>query len=286
MRVAHFVDELFRDRSDVDPASRPGMLDEIERAIAPRLDNRVADVRHVRDRAPVAQAVSPAALRSALDDVARDGARGDLIPGVARPAEGMHQRSEGQSRIGDAAGDHDVRAALQRKGNGRSAEVCVGGQNAVAYVLQRTAGVEILEIVPAGEQPVQAAEQVVSRHNADGELPAESELARDVGHGIRAGARIHAAGVRRYLDAARDHRGENAFHLGDEVRRVAAFGIARFLFLQDRHRDFGQIVHHQVIDRTAGHLPVRRLQPIAPKTLPARHPHRLWTCGHRRPPAP
>ena len=37
-----------------------------------------------------------------------------------------------------------------------------------------------------------------------------------------------------------------------------------------RHRDFGEVVEHQVVDRPALDLPARRLEPVAPESLPGR----------------
>jgi hypothetical protein len=39
------------------------------------------------------------------------------------------------------------------------------------------------------------------------------------------------------------------------------------LFLHDGHGDLGEVVHHQVVDRAALHLPDGRLQPVAPEPL-------------------
>src|SRR5690606_1090858 len=51
------------------------------------------------------------------------------------------------------------------------------------------------------------------------------------------------------------------------VARVAHVGIALLLLLDDRHRDLGQIVEHQVVDGPLLHLATRRLEPIAPEAL-------------------
>src|SRR5207244_2068189 len=62
--------------------------------------------------------------------------------------------------------------------------------------------------------------------------------------------------------------------LGVPERRVA-----RFLLLQDGHGHFGQVVHHQIVDRPARHLAIGRLEPIAPEPLAGGDPH-----GARAPP--
>src|SRR5258706_635717 len=138
----------------------------------------------------------------------------------------------------------------------------------------------------ARDQAVQPAQQVITRDDADRELAAELEPPRHLGerHGTR--ARIHAPRVGRDSYAALDHGREDPLHLRYEVGRVAARGIAVFLFLQDGHRDFGEIVHHEVIDRSAAHLAVRRFQPVSPKPLPSRDSDGRRTGRHFTPPAP
>src|SRR5437667_5614367 len=42
------------------------------------------------------------------------------------------------------------------------------------------------------------------------------------------------------------------------------------LLLEDGHRHFGEIVHHQIVDGSAGDLAVRCFQPISPKALARR----------------
>src|ERR1051325_10031279 len=133
---------------------------------------------------------------------------------------------------------------------------------------------------PARAEAAEAPEEVVAVHDPDPQLTRESDLARDLSDGIGAGLGIHAARVRRDLDAPLDDRGQDAFHLRDEIGRVATLRITRFLFLEDGHRHFGQIVHHQVVDRAAGHLAVRCLQPISPKALPTRDTNRRRSCAH------
>src|SRR5439155_10079971 len=87
-------------------------------------------------------------------------------------------------------------------------------------------------------------------------------------------------------DAPLRDDGQDPLHLRDEIRCVAACRVARFLFLQDGHRDFGEVIHHQVVDGATCHLTIRRFEPISPKPLPACDPDRCRTRGHRRLPPP
>src|SRR5205807_3041282 len=122
------------------------------------------------------------------------------------------------------------------------------------------------------------------------QLSGEPQAASRAGHGVRTGAGVHAAGVRGDLDAAFHQQRQDPLHQGDEVLGVAERRIARLLLLQDGHGDFGEVVHHEVVDRPTGHLAVRGFEPVAPKTLSGRdadgrgrrQPPRRHGCGTTR----
>src|SRR5437899_7177434 len=250
------------------------MLGDLERPLRLRLHDRVADIREVRDPFPVHQAVASAALGAAFDRMTWDGACGQVVPGVGPPPEGVYHGCEGERGVGDASRHDDVRAAAQRVHDWPGAEVGVRRDDPVAHVGQSPVRVEVPELVPAGQEPVQASQQIVPRHHADPELATEPQAARDLGHRLRAAAGVHATGVGGDLDPPlRDDR-QDALHEGDEVLRVPERRIARLLLLQDGHRDFGQVVHHEVVHRSAGHLAVRRLEPVTPEPLPRGDAHR------------
>ena len=99
-------------------------------------------------------------------------------------------------------------------------------------------------------------------------FPRKPQPACDRQHRLGAPARVDAAGVRGDPDATLDDVGQNPLHERHEVPRVAGGRIARLLLLHDGHRDFGEVVHHQVVDGSAAHLADRRLEPVAPEPLP------------------
>src|SRR6266850_3928076 len=121
--------------------------------------------------------------------------------------------------------------------------------------------------MPAREQAAEPGEQVVTRHDSDLELALQAEATRRLVHGSRAGARIHAAGVGRDPDLPLREDRQDPLHERDEVLGIAEGGVAGLLLLHDGHRDFGEIVHHQVVHRPAGDLAIRRFQPVAPESL-------------------
>jgi len=66
---------------------------------------------------------------------------------------------------------------------------------------------------------------------------------------------------------------EDTLHGPDEIARISHAGITLFLLLQNGHRDFREVVEHQVIDLTTFHLTTRRFQPVAPEALTAGYAH-------------
>src|SRR5207248_7242741 len=121
----------------------------------------------------------------------------------------------------------------------------------------------------------QSAQEVVARDYTDAQLAAEAQAVRDGGHRLRARLRIHAAGVRGDLDVPFGEDREEALHQRNEILRVSERRVSGLLLLQDRHRDFGEVVHHQVIDGPARHLAIRGLEPVAPKPLSSSDPYCL-----------
>ena len=81
-----------------------------------------------------------------------------------------------------------------------------------------------------------------------------------------AAERIDAAGVGDDLDAALRARRQDIAEMCNEIRRITGRGIAGALFLQDGHGDFGEVVHHQVVDRAAFDLPARRRGIVPPES--------------------
>jgi len=93
---------------------RAGVLGEAESTVGLRFDNGIADVLQMRNRFPIHLAVSTGRLRAALNRVSRDGAGGEPVPIVGLPSELVNHGREGKARVGDAAGDDDLRAFRQR----------------------------------------------------------------------------------------------------------------------------------------------------------------------------
>ena len=151
----------------------------VKRAVLRHLRDRVADVAEPR-RVVGVDPQAAGGLRAALDEVPGDRRRREAVEIVAEvPAELVRRRADRQRRIGDAAGDDDARAELQRLDDRLRAEVGVGADDLVADGRERFAGVEVVERVPGREQFVEPRQQVVAGDDADSRF-AEPGLREDL----------------------------------------------------------------------------------------------------------
>ena len=178
VRIAHLVDELLGDRRHRDPPAGVRVLGDDERAVGACFDDGIADVGEIGNRSPVVQTVAARALRAALDDVPGDDAGGELIPARRAPAELVAKRRHRERGVGRAAGDDDVRAALERLDDRHRADVRVGGEHAIADGRERLAGVHVGERVSLSDQLVEPGEQIVAGHDADSQLAARRRASR------------------------------------------------------------------------------------------------------------
>jgi hypothetical protein len=126
--------------------------------------------------------------------------------------------------------------------------------------------------MPGRDQLIQPVQEVVARHQPDFHLSCQAQAPGDLEHGLRARPRVDPTCVRGDADAFLYDVGENPFHERNKIPCIACFWISRLLLLHDGHRHFGEVIHHQVIDRPALDLPNRCLEPVAPEPLPCRNP--------------
>ena len=245
------------------------MFGDDERTVVGRLGDGIPDIRHVGYRTPLVHAVAARRLRTTLQNVPGDDARGHLVPVIRGPAEFVAEGRHRERRIRAAADHDDVGTERQRFHDWIRTDVGVRRHHATADRRQRFTGVHILELMPSRHEVVEARKNIVARYHADADLAAHAVLRGCLEQGLGTGHRIHAASIGDHLDAAFRDGWEHAFHGADKVARVAHAGITFFLLLQNRHRDFSEVVEHQVIHLTTFHLTTRRFQPVAPEALTA-----------------
>ena len=271
VRIAHLVHELLGHRRDRDPAAGVRMLVDDERAVGVAFDDRIADVREVGNVLPIVEAVAARALRAAFDDVAGDDSRGESIPVVAGPAELVAQRRHRERGVGRAAGDDDVRAARERLDDRHRADVRVGRQHAIANGGERLARLHVRErdvrraisssMRGSRSSPVTTPIRTLSA------TPCFCATSRTAA--AQAGGFTPPALAMTRTPRVGDRR-QHALDRADEVARVAHLRVALLLLLQNAHRDFGEVVEHQVVDVAALDLAARRLEPVAPEALARR----------------
>ena len=238
-RVADFVEHLLAHRGRGHQAAGAGRFGDHERAVLVALGDREAHVVKVRHLAPVGE-VAAGALGAAFDHMAGQGALGELVVVVVGPFEFVHQRAQHQGRIGDAAGQHQVGAGVQRRLDRQGAQVGVHGHGDRR---QAGAGVQLLAVA----ELVAAAVEVVAFHQGD--VHFHAGLGEHLLQRLAAGARIDAAGVADHLYVLLfDLAGQRRHHLGDEVVGVAGAGILHAGARHDRQGHLRQVVEHQVVD--------------------------------------
>ena len=107
-------------------------------------------------------------------------------------------------------------------------------------------------------------------------LPAKPQLASNLNHRIGTASNVHSTRVGSDLDVSLDARRQYSPHQRNEIFRVTGVRIAGFLFLHDRHRDFGEIVEHQIVDWSTFNLAHRCVEKISPEALSGGYAYLLF----------
>ena len=255
--AADLVEELRGDGAAIDPATRARVLGDDGRAVGRDLRDREAGVAQVGDLGEEG-VVAAGGLRAALDHVPGHAGAGQSVPVVSGPA--VHVQAAGADHdrgIGHPAGDHDVDSGAERLDDAPAAEVGVGGDRGGATVSERFAGVEVGQRVSGGDELVEPAQQVVAGDHAD--AGGQAEPVRHLRHRLGAAGRVEPAGVGDDLDAAFEAGAHDLLHLGHERAGVAASGPLGLRAGEDEHRELGQPVAREEVDRAAlDHLPCGR----------------------------
>src|SRR4030095_15478696 len=159
------------------------------------------------------------------------------------------------------------RALIKGLGDRSRAEIDVRARHPIANHRERLAGVHVLQFDALRDQLVEPVHNVVARYDADFDLAREAQLFDDLGESGDAGLRIDAAGVGHDLDVAGQAFRQDAPDDVEEIARVTGVRVARPLLLHNGHRDLGQVIERQIIDRAALDQLNRGVEPISPETL-------------------
>ena len=180
--------------------------------------------------------------------MAGDDGSGEGIPVVSCPSVVPRCRSADDGGIGGPTGDHDVGTTFQGVHDAPASEVGVGADEA-ARVGQRLAGGHVGQVHAGCQQVVQSGDQVVTVHVGDGR--GQSQLGGDIGHGFGTVVRVQPAGIGDDLYATVQAGAHDLFHLGHEGPGVAGARALGTGAGQDQHRQFGQPVSCEHVDRAA-----------------------------------
>jgi hypothetical protein len=205
--------------------------------------------------------VAAGSLRPALDHVAgHDGAR-EAVPVLPLPAEVPGRGPDDERGVGHARAHHHVGPRRERLRDRPAPEIGVGGEHRAIEARERAAVFRVAERVAVPLERGQAREQVVALDVRDagaepqprGQLP---ELRGEPG-------RVQAAGARHDADAPLERETEHVLHLPQERGRVARARVFLAGPPEQEHRQLGQVVAREDVDRaTVEHL-AGGAQPVA-----------------------
>ncbi len=230
-RPADLVQQLCGHRADGDRAAGLVVLGDDRRTVLVQFGDRESGVARIGDLFEE-RIVTAAGLRTALDDVARDDRAGQRVVVGRTPAEVCDRRPDDERGIGHPSGDDDLSAAAQALGDAEGAQIGVGGER----VAER-------ELAAAGTQ-------VVALDVSDCDV--EPERLGQSAHCRGEPGRVQAAGVRDDRDAVLERRAEGVLELAQEGLGVAQRLVAGAIARQDEHRELGEVVAGQHIERAAG----------------------------------
>ena len=178
----------------------------------------------------------------------------------------MDQRRESESGVGDPPRHHDLRPLRQRFDHGFGSEIHVGRQKRRFFIPSHLPCFHVLEGMSVVKKLIQPRQDVVAIDHGDVQS-GNAEACCGGMDGGHARSGIHSAGVRHHFDLARRDVGKQLSDHRHEIQRIAVIRVSGFLFLQDGHGDFRQVIHHQVIDGAIADLPDRCDRKVAPEAL-------------------
>ena len=203
-----------------------------------------------------------------------------MVPVVRRPPELVDQGGVGQRGVRGAPRDHEIRVLSKGLQDRSGSHVGVRGRHPLAYLAQGLARLHVAQLVSRGQQLVQPIHQIVTPDDRDPNRTLRLDLPEPLDQSRPACLRVDAARVAHHADALGDQIRRQIDHQIHEVPRVAEGRVPLPLLLQDGHRDLGQVVEHQVVDRPAPDLQLGSLLPIPPESLTGAHAH--GPIRHRR----
>ncbi len=251
-------------RADGDRAAGARVLGDDAGPVRVELGEREPGPGHVV--LPEERVVAAGGLRAALQHVPRHHGTRERVQVPGTPAEVGDGRADHQRRVGDPPGDHHVRPAAQALRDPERPQIGIGRQQ------------------PAGESEfLVARQQIVTLDMPDGRV--QPLALRQLPHRVGQSRGVQPARVDHDPHPALQREAEALLQLPQKGLRVAERGVLQPVPRQDQHRQLGQVVPGEHVQRPTGeHLPHRREPvPVEPRGIPDPQHRRAVTRPGLRP---
>ena len=123
------------------------------------------------------------------------------------------------------------------------------------------ARIHIAHLIAFGREVIEPRKHVIAMNYGD------FEARRGLQDGARTSQGIDATRIRNHLDVSGFEFLRETSNERREIAGITKRRVVEFLLLQNRHRDLGQVIEHEEIDRAFIDKANRRLEPVAPEAL-------------------
>ncbi len=204
--------------------------------------------------------VAAGRLRAALEDVPGDRGAGQGVVRRRCPAEVRDRRPDDQGCVGDPSGHNHVGASRQRRRDTEATQVGMGRQCSREAQL-RSPGAQVVAL-DVGDRDV------------DPQAPG------DLAHPLGEPGGVEPARVGHDPDPLLEGEAEAVLELADEGARIAERGVLQRVLAEDQHRQLGEVVAGEHVERpTLEHL-AHRGQPVAVEPRAVADPEYAGHGGH------
>ena len=253
-RARDFVEQLRRNGSDRNFATGAFVFAKHGGTVLGNFGPGKPDPAHAGDFMEK-RVVAPRGLGPALDHVASGHRARQCVPVVSLPPVVPGRRPTNDSGVGGAPGDDDVGPVVEGLHDAPAAKVGVRREKR-GRVLDGLSRFEMAELI-RGDQILDVGNEVIAAHVRD--LRRKAKFRCRLGHGIGASVGVESARVRNDLDATVEARAHHLLHLGDEGAGIAATGPLGPGSRENEHRQLGEPVAGEHVDRPVfDHLAGRR----------------------------
>src|SRR5260221_4319451 len=193
-----------------------------------------------------------------------------LIPIIPAPSEFMHHGSQEKRGIRDASCQHDIRARLQSLDQRLRAKVGAGKEQALTHSSYVLSCIHMRQRDACRLELVKTFQYGIAQHNTDLQLDTEflvdPRFIEECKQYFPRSHRVQPTRIQNEFDAARNGQREQLGQHWYEITRIAEVGIALAVLLQNRQRQFGQVIRCDILHIAALNAGLDRAPRVAMKT--------------------